>query len=217
MIVSDIMTRVKRQFGDESGVQVTDDDIIRWINDGQRRIVMHNEGLLETTALANLTQGTQDYDLPVDLLIFRALALKVNGDTTFRHIKGLDFAKFNEYIDGWDGESQSQGVPLVYTLFAGKIRFYPVPDQSVTSGIKIYYNRKPTDVSSGSDSIDLPLLYHETVATYCLQQAHEMDEDYDAAGMKASELSTDLTTLRGREEWKDQETYPTITVLPEDL
>lgn len=217
MIVSDIMTRVKRQFGDESGVQVTDADIIRWINDGQRRIVMHNEGLLETTALANLTENVQDYSLPTDLLIFRALSIKVTGDHTYRHVKGLDFPKFNEYIDGWDGDESYRGIPLVYTLFAGKIRFYPIPDQTVSNGIKIYYNRKPTDVASGSDAIDLPILYHETVATYCLQQAHEMDEDYDAAGMKASEMSTDLTTLRGREEWKEQETYPTITVLPEDL
>jgi hypothetical protein len=211
------MTRVKRQFGDESGVQVTDADIIRWINDGQRRIVMHNEGLLETTALRDLTKDVQEYDLPADLLIFRAISLKVTGDTTYRHIKGLDFSKFNEYIDGWDGDTLNRAVPLVYTLFAGKIRFYPIPNQTVTNGIKIYYNRKPTDVTGSSSAIDLPLLYHETVATYCLQQAHEMDEDYDAAGMKASEMSTDLTTLRGREEWKEQETYPTITVLPEDM
>jgi len=217
MIVSDIKTLVKRQFGDESGVQVTDADILRWINDGQRTMVKQNEGLLETTALSTFTIDVQEYALPADLLIFKALALKPQGQTTYTHIKGLAFSKFNEYIDGWDGDTVNRGCPVVYTLFAGQIRLFPIPDHTATNGIKIYYNRKPTDMVVDGDTIDLPLLYHEAVANYCLQKAFEMDEDYEAAGMKSSEISNDLTTLRGRDDWKEQETYPVITVLQEDL
>ena len=45
--IQDVANRVKRTFGDESGVQVTDDDIIRWVNDAQLEISRQNEDLLE--------------------------------------------------------------------------------------------------------------------------------------------------------------------------
>ena len=34
---TDVSSYVKRQFGDESGVQITDEDIVHWINAGVMR------------------------------------------------------------------------------------------------------------------------------------------------------------------------------------
>jgi hypothetical protein len=59
--VTDIAVRVKRTFGDEAGVQIVDDDIIRWINEAQEEITNDNQGLLEATGVANIIQGQQDY------------------------------------------------------------------------------------------------------------------------------------------------------------
>ena len=39
MIVSDVMLRVRRTFGDEAAVQVTDDDLIRCVNYAQVEII----------------------------------------------------------------------------------------------------------------------------------------------------------------------------------
>src|SRR5215212_5975441 len=101
MNVSDIKTRIKRTFGDESGVQVTDEDIVRWINDAQRAIVTQNESLLEVTALASLVAGTQEYTLPADILILKAIHIKPSGYTSYISLKGYSFAEFNEYMNGW--------------------------------------------------------------------------------------------------------------------
>ena len=217
MIVSDIYNRVKRQFGDESGVQVTDTDILRWINDGQRQIVMANEGLLETTATSSSVVNDGDYSLPADLLILRSVSYKAPGNAFYSQLKGMSFTAFNKYVDSWDGDTLTVGVPEVYTSYAGNIILYPIPSQAVTNGIKIYYQRKPTDLTLSSETPDLPVLYHETLVKYCLQQAYEMDEDWEASVAKGTEFSTDLSLLRGREDWKVQETYPVISILPEDL
>jgi hypothetical protein len=40
MLVSEIATRVRRQFGDDVGILITDADIIRWVNDAQREIAV---------------------------------------------------------------------------------------------------------------------------------------------------------------------------------
>ena len=52
--VQDVLLSVKRQFGDESGVQVTDSDIVRWVDDAQREISMNNP---EINAAEYLYQG----------------------------------------------------------------------------------------------------------------------------------------------------------------
>lgn len=216
MIVSDIKTRVKRTFGDESGVQITDEDIVRWINDGQRQICVQNDNLLEKSALASLIAEQNEYTLPSDLLIFKSISVQYANELSYRRVTGYDFVKFNRFIDGWDGTDQSSGRPVAYTIHAGNIIVFPNPDRAVTDGLKIYYNRKPIDVADDVDTPDLPELYHETLVKYCLVQAYKLDEDYDAAGAESADMTNDVTFLRQRDSWKEQETYPTITVMPED-
>lgn len=217
MNVSDIMTRVKRSFGDESGVQVMDEDILRWINDGQLHVVKNNEGLLEKVATTDAVAGQQDYTLPEDLLILKGITFKSGADPAYFKLKGFHLNDFNEFIDGWDGDAFSQGIPQVYCLYAGMMKFFPEPEASWTAAIKIYYTRKPTDVSSPTDTPDLPAIYHEALVKYCLQQAYEMDEDWQAAGAKSQDLATDLNLLRGREDWKQEEKYSMISIAVEDL
>ena len=216
MNVSEILTRVKRQFGDESGVQVTDEDIIRWINEGQRQIVMQNEGLLETTATANAVVNQQEYVIPATALILRSVSYQSPDDMSYYKLEGLSMPQLDAYIDGWDGDAFSTGTPLVYTIFGGNILLFPIPDRSATNAIKIYFNRTPVDVVTGADIPDLPLLYHDSLVKSCLQMAYELDENWDGAKEKAIQLDADVALLRGRDAWKKQDTYPIMTVLPED-
>lgn len=217
MIVSDIMTRVRRKFGDESAVQVTDADLIRWINDGQRQIVLKNDTLLEKTATTDSVAGQQEYNLPTDLLILKFIQYRESVNTAYYKMRGLTPVGFNEYIDGWSDGGVAKGVPQVFTIFSGKILAYPTPVASVTAGFKIYYNRSPVDVVLNSDTPDLPLLYHDTLVKFCMQQAFELDEDLDSASGEISKVAEDIDLLRGREDWKTQETYPIISVCMEDL
>ena len=216
MIVSDVKTRVKRTFGDEAGVQVTDADIVRWINDGQRAIARQNESILEKVATQNATLDEDEYALPADLLILHSVTFKASGELSYHHLKGLKRQDFDAFIDGWDGTELSSGSPTVYTIFANKLYLFPRPDAASTNGIKIYYTRKPTDIANDGDSLDVPELYHEAILNYCLKQAYEVDEDWTAVGNKSSEIQSDLRTLRDREEWNSREFYPVIHVMPED-
>lgn len=220
MNVGQIKTEVKRTFGDESGVQVTDSDIVSWINACQRQIVLQNEGLLEKTAVANSVQGQADYSLSTlssDILVFRGLMYKDTGQTAYFKLKGLSLNELNEVIDGWNGDSNALGTPQYYTVFENKISVYPVPSSSVTSAIKIFYTRQPVDIANDTDIPDLPLLYHDAIVNFCLMRAYELDENLQAASAKGQQVESDLKTLRGRDDWKQQETYPTITILWEDM
>lgn len=217
MNVGEIGTRVKRTFGDESGVQLTDADLLRYINDGCRAFVLQNEELLQTVGTANAVANQNTYALPVDLLTLKTVMFQNAGDPSFYNLKGMTFNEFNEYMDGWDGATLYTGGPMAFMRYGDNITLFPTPSASGTNNIKIYYNRKPTEVALLTDVPDIPVLYHEVLVKYCLSQAYEMDEDLDAAALKGQQIAGDMTLLRGRSEsGQQQETYPMITILEED-
>lgn len=217
MNLMDLKTRVKRQFGDTAGIQVTDDDITRWANDAQRDIVMRNETVLQTISTTDAVAEQQDYAFPSDLLVLRGIHYKrVDGDPSFYKLKGMSYQEFDEYIDGWDGTAYGPSHPIVYTTYANTISLFPIPVSSGTDNLKITYSRQPVDLESDTDEIDLPLPYHNSVVDYCLSRAYELDEDWNAANMMKGKYDTGVALNKERENWGNHEAYPRMTVLLED-
>ncbi len=216
MNVGDVKTRVRRSFGDESSVQVTDSDILRWINDGQREVVMQNPSLLEKIVTANVVQNVSDYTFPADLNQLRSVSYKSTASLAYQQVKGMSLQEFDQRIDAWDGTIYGPADPVVYCTFAGNIKLFPIPPENVTGGLKLYYYRTPVDVASDSDVLDLPVSYHSAVVEYCLKQAYEMDEDWTSVGNKANEFNAAVSGQVDREKSQNQETYTRITTLMED-
>jgi hypothetical protein len=219
MNLGDVKTRVKRQFGDESAVQIDDNDITRWVNDGIEYIVMHNEGLLEKVSTINRTANVQDYSLPSDLLMLKSVHTKINPESlSYTHMLGYDLQKFDSYIDGWDGTYFGTGPSYIYTIYADLLRVFPIPESDITDGFKFFYNRKPNTLDVGDDNVvlDLPITYHNGVVDYCLQQAYELDENFDGANAKQAQLQNVINMNRYNDGWPNKEFYPTITAIPDD-
>lgn len=218
MITADVFDRVKRIFGDESAVQLTDADIIRWINDAQREIVMHSQNLLEKIGTINTVEGQDEYAFPADLLILRSIRYKNDSMQSYSSLQFRSLQDFDTYINGWDGSFYGTNDPLVYTTYENTIYVFPTPNVSTTSGLKVLYSRKPVDVTDSLDPLDLPEAYHNAVVKYCLTRAYEMDEDYESSGIQFSQFQNDVTTLMNREKLKGQDdAYPTITPRWEDM
>src|ERR1700755_135259 len=60
--LGELQTAVKRTFGDESGVQITDADITRWVNMGCMEIVAQNK-ILQATASVTGVADQASYSL----------------------------------------------------------------------------------------------------------------------------------------------------------
>lgn len=217
MIVSDIIIRVRRTFGDEAAVQVTDADIIRWINDGQIEVVKHNEGALQKSDLVDIVVNLSTYTMPTDLLILRSLRYKFSSMQSFARLRYKSLQEFDELIDGWDGSLYGTGSPQYFTVDEGRVVLFPTPDQSAIDGLKVLYNQKPVDVVNTGDAISLPLIYHNTIVKYCMWQASLLDEDHEPAMMYKSDFTDDTNLLITRETTEATATYKTITVMEEDM
>ncbi len=217
MNLSDIKIRVKRSFGDEAQVQITDSDITRWVNDAQRYIVSNNEGVLQKAVTADIVADQQEYTVPTDLFVLRSVSIKTESLNTYYPLQGTNQADFNALFDGWEANTLTRGAPGYYHKFSNIIKLYPIPLQSVAAGLKIYYNRYPVDLTVDAQEIDLPTAYHTIVLDYVMQQAYELDEDWKAVEAKQSQVELGMHRNKGREDRQPSITYQTITTLPEDI
>lgn len=207
--VDDVANHVKRQFGDESGVQVTNDDIVRWINAGQDEIFRRNEPV-KATATADLVSGQYVYVFPDDILKIQSIL--VNGIPVERR----SYQDAEEWIIANDVNRTQTGQAMIWYEWGGEFTIWPTPDGSVIGGITLKYIKKPTPVIGLGETLSVPDAYYNRLIEYVLQQAYELDENWNAAGMKAEQFGMNLDSQAGADSVRPN-TYRRITVLDEDM
>jgi len=204
--VQDVIDNVTRVFGDEAGVQLSNNDIIRWINEAQREINRQN-AVLQQTATTTLNAGQADYSLAsISPPIYEINSLLING----RRIGNISVSQAEESISLADPESEETGAPQFWYEWANTITFWPVPSTAGT--IKIRYTAIPTDIAADNDTLTIPDEYFMDIINYVLKMAYEMDENPEMMQAKSVEFNQSLAE-RG-EQFRNAEhmTYPKITV-----
>jgi hypothetical protein len=204
--VQNVIDYVVRIFGDESGVQLSTTDIIRWINEAQQEINRQN-AVLQQVATTTLNADQADYDLSgISPPIYEINSLLING----RRIGNISVSQAEESISLADPESEETGAPQFWYEWAHQISFWPVPSTAGT--IKIRYTAIPDNIAAGNDVLSLADEYFMDIINYVLKMAYEMDENPEMMQMKAGEFSQSLAE-RGEQNRNAQHmTYPTMTV-----
>lgn len=203
-LVSEVITAVQRQFGDESGVQLENADIIRWINDAQDIIVAKNK-VLKAKSTTPAVAGQAAYTFPSDN-IHQIESIHYNG----YRVPNMSFPEAEEQIFRSDPAAVSVGEPLLWYEWAGTFTFWPAP--SDTKNIDLYYTQRPTRVTASSNTLSVPDKYYQDVVRYCLQQAYEMDEDMQNSQAKGQQFDASLNEKSEEEHTAQNMTYSTITV-----
>lgn len=209
--VQDITTSVKRQFGDESGVEVQDSDIIRWVNDAQYEIVTKNPevnaGMVTVNVVANQTLYPLLSNVP-DVLVVHSIHFR--GE----YLNNLTFLEAQQTIIKSD-DTQTDSTPKFWYEYAGTVNLWPKPSVSYTAGLTVFYSKAPTLITTLGQTLSVPDSYFKAVIDYCLTQAHEMDDNFSSAGVKAQQFETALQVQANRTHTQDT-FYPSIIMLPED-
>lgn len=205
--VSEVVTAVQRQFGDEASVQINEDDVMRWINDAVIEICMQND-LKQATGTMNTVIGTNSYAFPSDLLQVRTIYY--DGS----RLKFIKRTEYDEYVNEQDPNEELTGTPTLFTRWGSDFILYPKPD--AVKQLKLLYLQQPFEVAGVNDDIPVPDIYRARVVEYCLQKAYETDEDWEAAGQMSGQFADGLTRLKEHETVGNVEYYPSITVLPDD-
>jgi len=164
--LSDVFTYVKRQFSDESGVQVTDTDITRWVNQAQTEIVNKNP-MIQAVATQPAVANQQTYSIPPDMIQLESVMydgniLEPQSFEGIRSILGVD--------------NNTKGFPMYWYTWANHIYLWPIPTD--TKNVSVNYSRMPNTVALSSDLLGVPDRYYDRVCEYVMSKAYELDEDW---------------------------------------
>lgn len=179
--VADVIAFVKRQFGDESGVQLIDSDIIRWTNQAQTEIVNKNP-LLQSTATTTVAAGANGLSMPSNMLRL---------ESVWWNNVILQAKNFENVGDVAGSNMAAQGDPEIWYKWAGQIYLWPVPSKQGT--MTVYYSSLPLTVTTSADLLSVADRYFDRVCEYVMSKAYELDEDWAAHKVNKQAFEDKLT------------------------
>jgi hypothetical protein len=179
----DVVTWVQRQFGDESGVQITQADITRWVNQAQIEVVNKNP-IIQATAITASAVNTQTYSIPPDMIQIESVMFDGNilQPNSFEGIR-------SELGTG----NSMQGEPIFWYMWANLIYLWPIPNR--VANISVNYSKQPTAVSGLGDLLGLPNRYFDRICEYTLSKAYELDEDWPANAATRKQFEDKLAEI----------------------
>jgi hypothetical protein len=214
-----IATRVKRQFGDESGVQVTNDDILMWLNDAMTEAAVQNNSInLKRTTLPAVAGEYMVEVPPIPVLSgIHTISYRSSVGGIYEPLTFVSANSFDELFPDWNAGT-ARGTPRFYTSAdAGNFKVYPAP--SATDGVAfiVLYNSFFAEYEDLNAVMDISPRYFQYLLEYCLMKAYEMDENWEAADRKAAFIQSTLNSLSSDDNNMNQQKYPVLSSLPEDM
>lgn len=178
MTLTNLQTKTRFLLGEVSTDNYTDANLNRALNDYYHKavnIAIQANGQWEVNgevATANIVQDQEEYVLEAAMLAIKSIEVNLTGDTNnwvkvrITDLRTIPYALTNQE----DTDDRTEG-EFEVRLFDNSMWFIRPPKNNVTAGIKIYYNKEATELSTGTDE---PLLT-ETAHTYLV---HGAAKDY---------------------------------------
>ena len=211
MNVGDIRRRIKAKVGDTAGTEVTDGQLLDWINDGQLEIARRTQQPQATATTATVVaQGSYS------ITAFSADVLRLRS---VMHDGVLLQALSQEEADTQlpDRERNPQpGTPQQFWVWADQIHLWPRP-QTAGLALKIFYVKRPAAVAVDADVPGIPLHMHTDLLAYVWSQVLETIGDNDRAGREMDRFAGSSASAAADAEWPTRATYPHVTISADDM
>jgi len=176
--VTTITTNVGYKLKDTGGTNYTAAEILVYINEAVRMLarrvaVLSPDFWLQTgqayIKTQNVVSGTASYDLPTDLYE----TLKVTLTSSAGVVDPLDQLDLDRLVD-----SDAEG----YAFVNAKLKLFPTPTASVTSGLNHYYVAIPAACTAGGDTVPLSAYFEDAISEFvvlrCKGRQNEQPPDF---------------------------------------
>lgn len=163
------------------GVEVNDAGLKTWINDAYLTMVdeIHTAvpDFFAKTATTATVADQQEYALPSDF--DKMIMVNIQFSDTWQRALPMPNINHIPIVASGNTHGFSTGEPYYYIL-GDNYGFAPIPTASGQS-IKLWYTYTPAEMSSDSDSPDLPNKYHHIIKLGAYANYLDMDEEHVAA------------------------------------
>jgi len=176
------LRRIKRQFGDEYDVIITDDDIYGWIYEAESDII-RNTGCNDTKLTVSSTSFPSNVPAAVNIK-----RISISG-------KALQYISVAE-IDLLGLSVVSTGGPGYWYKEKSEVCLWPVAETAVN--VEIHYNKVPNAMSGDPvvNVFTVPDVYHDDVIKYCIGRAHNKNNNLQAEQVQMALYDKSLPNRR---------------------
>jgi hypothetical protein len=163
-------------------------ELLRWLNDGQREIVLFRPDACVTTQAVQLVANSTKQDLPA--LGIRLLDVTRNmgaaGSTPGRAIRLVSREVLDSQVPDW--HSSTAAAEVKHYIFDPKVPkvFWVYPRPATAFYIEVQFSSAPTDLVSAASTIVLDDVYSNALLDYMLYRAYSKDAEFAQNGGLAS-------------------------------
>lgn len=151
-----------------------------WLNEAYEEIVRAFKWpWLQATTTVTTVAGTQTVALPSSPPVLFFGRLKPSSSSSLkepRYLNEMDFREYMPHREYTDTAAAYRGMPDYYSIFAGNINFYPVPDAVYTYSLR-YWKGITTLPSADGDTYLCPDAYLDNVVIGALARAAMREND----------------------------------------
>jgi hypothetical protein len=199
MNVSELVLQVKRQYGDEYGVVITDQDILQFIYEGEMDIIRSTSGNA-IQAVPSVQVKQFPIEIPANIQVVRVIT---NEQTP--HV--LDYITLNE-LDLFKVSLQGAKGPPKYWFMpnTNDASFSPEPrpwdidlyprDSSLTTLVAVHFRQTATKRATVTGELTIPERHHADLLQFCLARCHNKNRDAQSEQQAMSYYDKNLAMRR---------------------
>lgn len=210
-----IIDNAATQLTDIPGVRWTRAELLSWLNDGQRQIVLIQPNATNTVASVQLTQGTRQ-PLPANgwMLLGVSCNMGSNGTTPGRAIRQISRELLDNFDPDWRTSTPSAVTKNYMYDIQDQLAFAVYPPSTGTNYIQINYSKQPDTITNEDDPIEVFDVFKPALLDYILFRACSKDAEY-APGVALSQTygASFIAAVRGKED-TELKNNPALELLP---
>ena len=208
---------VTQKFGDIGMVQISTAMLLKWINNGQRKMASDTP-FIEASASTSIIAGQAPYD--ISALFASARIQSINSITVNGvPIEIVPFSRYQKFVpNGPVGSANApvSGVPTMGAIWGSVLTVYPIPNTTVANNIVIYFHAFPADLTVLSSQLTVPDRYFNALVEYVYAHALLMDENFAAAEQMLTHHEASLARQATGGASTPTEFYTGVTLDPYD-
>lgn len=181
-----VIRRAVDTIQDTTNVRWPVNELVRYLNDGQREVALYRPDSTVTNATVTCVAGTKQA-LPSGGAKLMDVVRNVASTSNKKSVRMVNREILDAQIPGWHGLTPS--VNIVHFMYDARdpLNFYVYPPATTSAQVDIVYSAYPTDITEPADgasyddvtgNLSVPDIYSNVVLDYILYRAYSKDSEY---------------------------------------
>jgi len=200
VLASTIIDKAAKLLFDINNIKWTRSELLSWLNDGMRQIVLIQPSASSTTASVKLVAGTRQ-TLPTGgwllLQVYRNMGTA--GTAPGRAIRIVSRELLDGFSPDWHSATAKAEVRNYIYDAQDQLAFYVYPPNTGTQYIELNYSMQPADLTVESQAIPIFDVFQSSLVDYIMYRACSKNAEY-APGMQLAQgyLATFAAAIGGK-------------------